>query len=205
MENETKVIEEQKNKKKVPIVPIFLVILSIGLIVCGILLSSTEETPETSTQDEDTQEVEQQVSNVKSIELTKEAEELVVDDNLKIKFIGIKDSTMTEEAYQYKAEIYLNNELITDNFFTGTNIYSTNYGATFDVTKIENTYIIKSFIAKQCNGSFVLVLSTDKTFKSYNDVSIGIDEKLKQYTISQCVDCMNAATCTEEKIDINTN
>lgn len=204
MEQETKTVEQQKVKKKTPIIPIFLVILAIGLISCGILLSSTEEAPETTTQDEEQQVIEQTI-NKKSIELTKETEELIVDNNLIIKFIGTKDSTMTEDAYQYKAEIYLNNELITDNFFTGTNIYSANYGASFDVTKIENTYIIKSFIAKQCNGSFVLILSTDKTISTYDDVTISIDEQQKQYTISKCTNCMDAATCTEEKVDIKTN
>lgn len=204
MEQETKTVEEQKEKKKTPIIPIFLVILAIGLIFCGILLSSTEEQQAPSTQDEEQQVVEE-TSNKKSIELTKEIEELIVDNNLTIKFIGTKDPTMSEDAYQYKAEIYLNNELITNNFFTGTNIYSTNYGATFDVEKIENTYIIKSFIAKQCNGSFVLVLSTDKTFSTYNDVTITIDEQQKQYSISKCTNCMDAATCTEEKVDIKTN
>ena len=204
MEDEIKEVVEQKTKKKLPIIPIFLVILAIGLIVCGILLSLTEEAPETTTQDEE-QLVVEETTNKKSIELTKETEELIVDDNLIIKFIGTKDSTMSEDAYQYKAEIYLNNELITDNFFTGTNIYSTNYGASFDVTKVENTYIIKSFIAKQCNGSFVLILSTDKTISTYDDVTISIDEQQKQYTISKCTNCMDETTCTEEKVDIKIN
>lgn len=196
MENETKIIEQKQIKKKSPIIPIFLLILSIGLIACGILLLSTEEaTPSSSNTEKE--EVEEQTTNVKSIELTKENEELVVDDNLTIKFIGTKDPTM-ENAYQYKAEIYLNNELIDNNFFTGKNIYSTNYGATFDVTKIEDNYIIKSFIAKHCNGSFVLVLTKDKNLLSYDDVLISIDENQKQYTITKCSDCMNETTCTTE-------
>lgn len=202
MENENKIIEEKNTKKKSIIVPL-LFILAISLIAGGVFLSlNQEETKVVDNEQPVTENEEQQVSqNIKSIELANSTEELVVDEKLKINFIGTA-STDTENGYTYKAEIYLNNELIVDNFFTGTNIWSANQAATFDIIKVGETYIIKSFIAKQCNGSYVLVLSSDKTFLTYDDVSLEVNETTGQYTISKCNDCMDTASCTKESFNI---
>ena len=108
-----------------------------------------------------------------------------------------------ENAYKYKAEIYLDNELINDNFFTGSNIYSSEYAANVKVYKLEETYIITSFIAKQCGGTDILVLAQDKTAMTpYSDATLEINEEMSNYTIIKCSDCMNTASCQQTTVDV---
>jgi hypothetical protein len=72
------------------------------------------------------------------------------------------------------------------------------------IYKLEGTYIISSFIAKQCNGNDVLVFSEDKTeMTPYLDVVLGVDENNSKYTITKCGDCMNSATCQEKTIEVS--
>jgi hypothetical protein len=124
------------------------------------------------------------------------------DEHLRIKFIGTKSSDM-ENAYKYKAEIYLDNELIRDNFFTGSNIYSKDYAANVKVYKLEGTYIITSFIAKQCGGTDILVLAQDKTAMTpYSDVTLELSEEMSSYTITKCSDCMNTASCQQTTVNV---
>ena len=69
--------------------------------------------------------------------------------------------------------------------------------------KLEGTYIITSFIAKQCGGTDILVLAQDKTAMTpYSDATLEINEEMSNYTIIKCSDCMNTASCQQTTVDV---
>ncbi len=197
-------IPETKTKPKTNIGSILLLI-GLLLIFAGVAMTTLapqdETEQETSTPSEETtQETTNKVGQ--TIELSKETEEITIDEKLRIKFIGTP-STEIDGAYKYKAEIYINNELINHNFFTGTNIYSKDYAANITIFKLQNTYIINSFVAKQCGGSDVLVITEDKTSMiPYTDVTIEINEEASNYGITKCTDCMSESSCQKTTVDV---
>ena len=202
---ENKNISETKQKTKFNPGSILLLI-GLLLIAVGVVLTTfvPQEEPNTETPNQPSEETlpETETEVGQLIELSKETEEITYDENLRIKFIGTKSSDM-ENAYKYKAEIYLNGELLSHNFYTGQNIYSSNYGAHVKIYKLEGTYIISSFIAKQCNGNDVLVFTSDKTeMTPYLDVTLGVDQENSKYTISKCGDCMDVTTCQEKTQEV---
>ena len=183
-----------------------LLLIGLLLIAVGVALTTfvPQEEPNTEITHQPSEETlpETETEVGQTIELSKETEEITYDENLRIKFIGTKSSDM-ENAYKYKAEIYLNGELLSHNFYTGQNIYSSNYGAQVKIYKLEGTYIISSFIAKQCNGNDVLVFTSDKTeMTPYLDVTLGVDQDNGKYTISKCGDCMDTTTCQEKTLTV---
>lgn len=198
-------ISEIKQKTKINPGSILLLI-GLLLIAAGVALTilAPKETVKESTPTPSEETLPEQETNVgQIIELSKEIEEITYDENLRIKFIGTKSPDM-ENAYKYKAEIYLKGELLKHNFYTGQNVFSSNYGANVKIYKLEGTYIISSFIAKQCNGNDVLVFSEDKTeMTPYLDVVLGVDKNNSKYTITKCGDCMNSATCQEKTIEVS--
>lgn len=198
-------IPETKEKKKTNIGSVLL-LLGALMIFAGVAMITffpEEEKQEQvqSPSEETTQQKEAQLGQ--AITLSKQTEEVKFDENLRIKFIGTA-STDVEGGFKYKAEIYLNNELINDNFYTGSNIFSEGYAANFTVYKLQNVYIIKSFLATQCGGSDVLIISEDKTsIVPHANVSVEIDEGESSYTISKCSDCMNEATCEKTTVNVS--
>lgn len=203
MENQN--ISETKQKTKFNPESLLLLI-GLLLIAVGVALTTfvPQEEPNTEITHQPSEETlpETETEVGQTIELSKETEEITYDENLRIKFIGTKSSDM-ENAYKYKAEIYLNGELLSHNFYTGQNIYSSNYGAQVKIYKLEGTYIISSFIAKQCNGNDVLVFTSDKTeMTPYLDVTLGVDQDNGKYTISKCGDCMDITTCQEKTLTV---
>ncbi len=200
-------MEQQNIPETKPKTNIGSILLLIGLLLIfagaamTTLVPQDETAQETPTPSEETtQETTNKVGQ--TIELSKETEDIMFDEHLRIKFIGTKSSDM-ENAYKYKAEIYLDNELIKDNFFTGSNIYSSEYAANVKVYKLEGTYIITSFIAKQCGGTDILVLAQDKTAMTpYADATLEINEEMSSYTITKCSDCMNTASCQQTTVDV---
>ena len=196
-----------KTKQKAKINPGSILLL-VGLLLIAIGVALTTLVPQEDLNNEKTNqpsEESQSETNNKlgqTIELSKETEDITFDEKLRIKFIGTP-STDIEGAYKYKAEIYIDNELVTDNFYTGSNIYSKDYAANFAVYKIENTYIMKSFIAAQCGGAHVLVLAEDKTSMTpYSDVTLEVYEDSHDYIVTKCSDCMNTASCQQTKVNI---
>lgn len=202
MENQN--IPETKPKAKINLGSILLLI-GLLLIAVGVALTTfvPQQEPNQEITEQPSQEpLKEQQEVGQTIELSKETEEITYDEKLRIKFVGTKSPDI-ENAYKYKAEIYLNGELLTHNFYTGQNIFSSNYGANVKIYKIEETYIISSFIAKQCGGNDVLVFTSDRTeMTPYLDVTLGIDKDNNKYTITKCGDCMNATTCQEKTIEV---
>lgn len=203
-------IPETKEKNNTNIGSIILLI-GLLLIFAGVAMIAFSpqevdqpEPPEESEQKQPSEEASSEINNKlgQTIELSKETEDITFDEKLRIKFIGTPSTDM-EGAYKYKAEIYIDNELVTDNFYTGSNIYSKDYAANFAVYKIENTYIMKSFIAAQCGGTYVLVLAEDKTSMTpYSDVTLEVYEDSHDYIVTKCSDCMNTASCQQTKVNI---
>ena len=202
MENQN--IPETKPKAKINLGSILLLI-GLLLIAVGVALTTfvPQQEPNQEITEQPSQEpLKEQQEVGQTIELSKETEEITYDEKLRIKFVGTKSPDM-ENAYKYKAEIYLNGELLTHNFYTGQNIFSSNYGANVKIYKIEETYIISSFIAKQCGGNDVLVFTSDRTeMTPYLDVTLGIDKDNNKYTITKCGDCMDVTTCQEKTIEV---
>ena len=200
-------MEQQNIPETKPKTNIGSILLLIGLLLIFAGAAMTTLAPQDETDQETptpSEETTQETTNKvgQTIELSKETEDIMFDEHLRIKFIGTKSSDM-ENAYKYKAEIYLDNELIRDNFFTGSNIYSKDYAANVKVYKLEETYIITSFIAKQCGGTDILVLAQDKTAMTpYSDATLEINEEMSNYTIIKCSDCMNTASCQQTTVDV---
>lgn len=201
----------QKQEKKKTNIGSLLLLIGLLLIFAGVTYQTffiKEEVTETEQPQEETQQpsegTHQENENKlgQTIELSKETEDITFDEHLRIKFIGTASTDM-EGAYKYKAEIYLDNEIMKDNFFTGSNIYSSNYAANVKVYKLEGTYIITSFIAKQCGGTDVLVLAQDKTAMTpYSDVTLDVNAEASNYTITKCSDCMNTSSCQQATTNV---
>lgn len=202
---ENKSVSEIKQKPKINPGSILLL---VGLLLIAIGVALTTLVPQEDLNNDKTnqpsEESQSEINNKlgQTIELSKETEDITFDEKLRIKFIGTPSTDM-EGAYKYKAEIYIDNELVTDDFYTGSNIYSKDYAANFTVYKIENTYIMKSFIAAQCGGTHVLALAEDKTSMTpYSDVTLEVYEDSHDYIVTKCSDCMNTASCQQTKVNI---
>lgn len=202
---ENKSVSEIKQKPKINPGSILLL---VGLLLIAIGVALTTLVPQEDLNNDKTnqpsEESQSEINNKlgQTIELSKETEDITFDEKLRIKFIGTPSTDM-EGAYKYKAEIYIDNELVTDNFYTGSNIYSKDYAANFTVYKIENTYIMKSFIAAQCGGMHVLALTEDKTSMTpYSDVTLEVYEDSHDYIVTKCSDCMNTVSCQQTKVNI---
>ena len=202
---ENKSVSEIKQKPKINPGSILLL---VGLLLIAIGVALTTLVPQEDLNDDKTnqpsEESQSEINNKlgQTIELSKETEDITFDEKLRIKFIGTPSTDM-KGAYKYKAEIYIDNELVTDNFYTGSNIYSKDYAANFTVYKIENTYIMKSFIAAQCGGMHVLALTEDKTSMTpYSDVTLEVYEDSHDYIVTKCSDCMNTVSCQQTKVNI---
>lgn len=201
-------VKETKPKQKTNIGSLILLI-GLLLIFAGVaMITFTPQEVEQSENPEQTEQPSEESSSGtnnklgQTIELSKETEDITFDSKLRIKFIGTASADM-EGAYKYKAEIYLNNELVNHNFYTGSNIYSKDYAANFTVYKIENTYIIHSFIAAQCGGADVLVLTEDRTVMTpYSNVTLEVYEDSQDYIVTKCSDCMNTSSCQKTKVNI---
>ena len=123
---ENKSVSEIKQKPKINPGSILLL---VGLLLIAIGVALTTLVPQEDLNNDKTnqpsEESQSEINNKlgQTIELSKETEDITFDEKLRIKFIGTPSTDM-EGDYKYKAEIYIDNELVTDNFYTGSNIYS---------------------------------------------------------------------------------
>ncbi len=129
--------------------------------------------------------------------LVEEKETLVVDDKLTLNFNGYKTTDI--DGYTYTLDILFNNNKMNNNsIFENESkrvIWSSNFSASLTVFKINNKYLIDSYIAKQANGHYLIILDENsKLIKSFEDVSYDIlYDKLEL----QARDCITMEDCSE--------
>ena len=130
--------------------------------------------------------------SVKTIELKSANETLEVDNILNISFAGTKqeESNGDQQYYEYVAKIAVNGKEVDSKIYNNENdkvIWSENYASRFKVTKVNNVYILDSYVAKQNDGHYVLIISSDgKVLDSYYDVSFMLDYDSKKYVVTDC-------------------
>ena len=93
--------------------------------------------------------------------------------------------------YKYKADIYLKDKkvLTIDN----DNIYSKNAAAYFETIQSNNVYIFNSFVARQCNSSKIMIMTSDGKKLEINESALDFDisKDLKSFTLTTCDSCMS--------------
>lgn len=141
-------------------------------------------------------------SKAVKFELMKQNENIVIG-NLSLSFIGVKiEDIYYETRYQYTLDILVNGKKINSNIFSNKNnkvIWSSNYAASFKVLELDNYYIITSFIAKQNDGSYVLILNKDgKVLKTFDDVGIKIDESNLSIEVTDCFVSNDVIQCPSQ-------
>lgn len=137
--------------------------------------------------------------NAVKFNLTKQNENIVMG-KLSLNFVGVKtERTDYETMYQYTLDILVNGKKIDSNIFSNKNnkvIWSSNYAAGFNVLELDNYYILTSFIAKQNDGSYVLIIDkSGKIIKTFDDVGIQIDEDNKEIKVTDCLSNNVEASC----------
>lgn len=122
-----------------------------------------------------------------SIDLKEKKQELKIEDSLRIVFAGTKEN-YGKNRYTYNADIYVNGNLVKNKLFNETNtrvIYSSNHGASFYVDKIDNVYIITSYIKKDADGYYaIFVNEKGEILREFNDVTMTIQDKKVMITVT---------------------
>ena len=129
---------------------------------------------------------------LETIKLTKEKESFDLD-KLHLDFEGVTYKT-DEGHYQYVLNIKYDGKNIDSTFFNDKNnyrIWSHNMAADFKVYKIENVYILVSFIAKQCFYDEIMIFNTNgdvlKTFTTAHFDIDGSSIKIRTSDTGQCM------------------
>ena len=134
-------------------------------------------------------------------ELDKEKEKIKIND-LILDFNGVKTGETDYQMvqYQYTLDISLNGKKIDALIFSNKDdkvIWFSNCAAYFEVYQLDNYYILKSVIAKQNDGSYVLIIDKDgKILKTFNDVAIKIDDRNLSVEVTDCVSNDVLANCS---------
>lgn len=143
------------------------------------------------------------INMTKKIELSKEQETYNIDSSLRIEFLGkVQDNDSSNKPiYKYTADVYLDdNKILTvDN----DNIYSANAAANFEVIRTKKVYILKSFVARQCNSDKINIVTMKGKVLPITDsaVDFDINKKLDKFTLTLCDSCMDS-NCKIEKYEI---
>lgn len=138
--------------------------------------------------------------------LVEEKETLVVDDKLTLNFNGYKTTDI--DGYTYTLDILFNNNKMNNNsIFEKENkrvIWSSNFSASLTVFKINNKYLIDSYIAKQANGHYLAVLDENgKLIKSFEDVSYDILYDKLELQARKCIAMEDCSEVTPEIFSFN--
>lgn len=124
--------------------------------------------------------------------LTDEQESYNFNKDLKIEFVSKGQENSDDGViYKYKANIYLKDKkvLTIDN----DNIYSKNAAAYFEIIQSNNVYIFNSFVARQCNSSKIMIMTSDGKKLEINESALDFDisKDLKSFTLTTCDSCMS--------------
>ena len=148
-------------------------------------------------------------NQLKEIVLESELKYHVVDDLITISFNGIKEDNDSEdeEHYRYTAQVFVNGQEIDSKIFNNENdrvIWSENYAASFKVIKVNNVYLLDSYIAKQFDGHYILIInSAGEALASYYDVGFKFDKDNKKYIIEDCgIQEQENNTCSKKEYEI---
>lgn len=200
----------QKNNKNLIIITIFV---TIFLIICILFATETislkpnninnsyhEEnnnlTNDNNPSDDDSyKEDEVDIQENKSQELLileKETETFNLE-KLNLEFKGIPNKE-GKGYFNYTLNIKYDGKNINNDFFNDKKnyrIWSTNMTGDFRVYKIDNVYILKSFIAKQCFGDEIMIFNTNgEILKTFTKAEISIDGSTININISDNGQCM---------------
>lgn len=124
-------------------------------------------------------------------ELKKDKEKIMIN-KLVLNFIGEKtgEASNNELAYKYILDMTMDGKKIESDIFKNKNnrvIWSSNCAASFEVLELDNYYILKSSIAVQTGGSYILVMDKEgNVLKSFEDVMIKIDESNLSIDVTDC-------------------
>ena len=138
----------------------------------------------------------------KTINLFEEKVTLVVDDKLTLNFNGYKTTDI--DGYTYTLDILFNNnnKINNNSIFENENkrvIWSNNFSASLQVIKINNKYIIDSYIAEQANGHYLLILDENgKLIKSFEDISYDILYDKLELQARKCIAMEDCSEVTPE-------
>ncbi len=143
------------------------------------------------------------INMTKKIELSKEQETYNIDSSLRIEFLGkVQDNDSSNKPiYKYTADVYLdNNKILT---IDNDNIYSANAAANFEVIRTKKVYILKSFVARQCNSDKINIVTMKGKVLPITDSAMDFDinKKLDKFTLTLCDSCMDS-NCKIEKYEI---
>lgn len=143
------------------------------------------------------------INMTKKIELSKEQETYNIDSSLRIEFLGkVQDNDSSNKPiYKYTADVYLDdNKILT---IDNDNIYSANAAANFEVIRTKKVYILKSFVARQCNSDKINIVTMKGKVLPITDSAMDFDinKKLDKFTLTLCDSCMDS-NCKIEKYEI---
>lgn len=131
-------------------------------------------------------------SNYKSIVLSK-AKESFDFDKLHLEFNGTNTET-GEEYYNYVLNIKYDGKNVNSSFFNDKEnyrIWSNNMASNFKVYKVDNVYILVSFIARQCFGDEVMIFNTNgEVLKTFTRAEFSIDGSSVSISTSDNGQCM---------------
>lgn len=188
----------ENSEKKSVLVPILLIIIAILVVLCVLFATDIisfkvkdieESKPEIV---EDNKHDENKILNPLVIELKKENESYNFD-KLHFDFKGYSTDD-GDEYYKYLLDIKLNEKEIDDTFFKDEDnfrIWSSNMAANFKVYKIENVYVLVSFIAKQCFYDEIMIINTNgEVLKTFTNASFDLDNNTNLLKISTSDDGM---------------
>lgn len=121
--------------------------------------------------------------------LAEEKETFKVDDKLTLNFSGYK--VEDSDGYSYTLDIIFNNKKLNNNTIFERDdkrfIWSSNFSAGVNVIIINNQYIIDSYIGKQVNGHYLVILDENgKLIKSFEDVDYEIIYDKMELHVRQC-------------------
>lgn len=121
----------------------------------------------------------------------KNEKEKYIFDKLTLNFKGVKTGDINnEDSYQYTLDVVLGGKNIDSSIFGNKDkkiIWSSNYAALFKVVDIDNYYVLISHIAKQNDGSYVLVIDKEGNIvKTFEDVSVVINKEKLELKITDC-------------------
>ena len=134
--------------------------------------------------------------------------ETYVFDKLTLNFNGIKTGSINNrDSYRYTLDILLDDKKIETNLFTNKDnrvIWSKDYAASFKFVDVGDYYILVSFIAKQNDGNYVLVMDKEGNIvRTFEDVSIVIDKKNLELKVTDCESDSITSSCSSKVYSLN--
>lgn len=139
------------------------------------------------------EEVNQQNQNLQIIELSKENESFD-SDKLHLDFYGVNTNDENDTYYNYTLKITYNNKEINNIFFNDKDnyrIWSHNMASNFKVYKVDEVYILVSFIARQCFVNEVMIFNTNgDVLKTISNCDFEIKNNNIKIRISDNNQCM---------------